>query len=85
MLGAQHTFEDCLWRGKRFTCEYTNTTDPAVHEGAPATPPRHLLSGEALEGDRRLKAERSAQHGRSGARQEHALQPPTVNKVSTCL
>jgi len=32
---AQHTFDDCVWRGRRFSCEYTNTSVPALVEGAP--------------------------------------------------
>lgn len=34
VLRVQHVFDDCKWRGQRFTCEYTNTSDPAAVEGA---------------------------------------------------
>ena len=67
----QHTFDDCLWHGKRFTCEYTNATDPAMHEGKTASPPRCPLLGVAGEHD---KIESRGQFSVGAAvHEEHAL------------
>ena len=55
VLWEQHTFDDCLWRGKRFTCEYTNTTDPAIHEGEPAPSPQYSVLGVAGEIDKQYQ------------------------------
>lgn len=45
---AQHTFDDCIWRGQRFTCEYTNTSDPVRVEGAPWGVRAHARSCRAV-------------------------------------